>query len=518
MALMSPCHGEQQSHPVSLPSGIESVLAAEGGRVTFARFMELALLHPTEGYYSRVGRLLGPRGDFSTVPLLSPTFNRAVARLVSELIDASISDGSSGGVWTSSGPSQSGGSSYSDDLRHGDRCSHADRVSSASIGVVELGGGEGDLATALVDWWERHSPELRQRITYSVVEIGADLRRRQQEVLAPAVDRGWRFLWASDLDGACTQVAPAVVLGNEFVDALPVHLVDVRGERPLEAWVCLGDSRSGGGGASITEAWEELSREASDELLLLFGTTDPERLRSMTRDGTIELRPSAGLLTKRAARCLGSGCLLTIDYGEWFGPARVDQACCRVPWGAPQSLDLVQDRRVRAESSAEEDVGRRETDSESCSGTGGLAGTSQGGSAFDAGCETENQAAASGVYIGSSSAKPYGRSLRGYFRHQTVLDPYQRIGLQDLTADVDFRALDLHGREDGFETVLFVDVATLLRANGGEEELATLRAAALQPSASSLEADREASMLEALLDGEGLGRAFKVMLQVRESR
>jgi SAM-dependent MidA family methyltransferase len=109
-----------------------------------------------------------------------------------------------------------------------------------------------------------------------------------------------------------------------------------------------------------------------------------------------------------------------------------------------------------------------------------------------------------------------GRTLRGYFRHQRVFDPYVRIGRQDLTADVDFSALDLHGRQVGFETVLFTSVAALLCADGGEDRLRRLHTTAGGTSSRALTADREATVLEALLDDEGIGGTFKVMLQVKE--
>jgi SAM-dependent MidA family methyltransferase len=110
----------------------------------------------------------------------------------------------------------------------------------------------------------------------------------------------------------------------------------------------------------------------------------------------------------------------------------------------------------------------------------------------------------------------YRRTIRGYFRHQLVVDPYARVGHQDLTADVDFRAVDLHGSATGFETVLFTTVADLLRADGGQDRLSELRGRALSPSTDALQAGREAQVLENLLDPGRLGGAFKAMLQVRE--
>jgi SAM-dependent MidA family methyltransferase len=93
-----------------------------------------------------------------------------------------------------------------------------------------------------------------------------------------------------------------------------------------------------------------------------------------------------------------------------------------------------------------------------------------------------------------------------------VDDLFVRVGRQDLTADVDFRALERHGRRAGFETVLHTTVAELLLGDSGDERLARLKVLA----ESSLEADRRAAVLRELLDPESVGGAYRVMLQVRE--
>ena len=48
------------------------------GRITFARFMQMALYHWRWGYYSRLSGL-GESGDFYTSPELHPLFAAAVA-------------------------------------------------------------------------------------------------------------------------------------------------------------------------------------------------------------------------------------------------------------------------------------------------------------------------------------------------------------------------------------------------------------------------------------------------------
>ena len=88
-----------------------------------------------------------------------------------------------------------------------------------------------------------------------------------------------------------------------------------------------------------------------------------------------------------------------------------------------------------------------------------------------------------------------------------VTDPYVRVGRQDLTADVDFQALDHHGRRAGFETVLYTMLAGLLRADGADRQLEKLLTAAARPTQRALRSDRQASALEQLLDQQGRGGA-----------
>jgi len=418
---LSHVHADYRPIEVRLPEGIAGEIAAAGGRVTFARFMELALTHPSEGYYARAGGrdgpLLGRRGHFSTVPHLSPAFCRSVARLLAELVDASLA----------AAPLPPGRERSVGAMR-------------SPVAVIELGGGEGDLAAGVMTEWQRTRGDLRGLVVYNIVEIGPALRARQRETTAELAGRGWEVRWADDLRGAAYGTRPVVVLGNEFIDALPVHVIDVRGSRPLEAWI------GPGGAGRVTECWEGLSPEAAEELDLLFAGADCDDLRSLSRDGFIELRAAVPSLLAQLAAIMGEGCLLTIDYGGWFPGAGSEE-----------------------------------------------------GPFWSRLCHP-------------CTRSTHGRTLRGYFRHQLVADPYARVGHQDLTADVDFRALDLHGRAIGFETVLYTSLAALLQAGGGTEELEALR----KRAADSLEADREASVLAALLDNEDVGGAFKVMLQVRE--
>ena len=52
-----------------------------GGSISFARFMERALLEPGLGYYATAQRRAGRSGDFMTAPELHPILGAAIARL-----------------------------------------------------------------------------------------------------------------------------------------------------------------------------------------------------------------------------------------------------------------------------------------------------------------------------------------------------------------------------------------------------------------------------------------------------
>jgi len=177
--------------------------------------------------------------------------------------------------------------------------------------VVELGGGEGQLAAAILGLWEAERPELKGRVAYRTVEVGQGLQRRQEAALTALLSAGWDVGWGLTLQEACAGTRPVVVVGNEFLDTLPVHLLrSVEGE-VFEAYVKAGP-------AGLQQAWGPVSQQAARELESLFGTLDPERLDALTEDGTIEVFSRMGALLGSLAEEMPSGSLVSIDYGEWF--------------------------------------------------------------------------------------------------------------------------------------------------------------------------------------------------------
>jgi len=65
-----------------MQSWIAEIARAEGGRISFERFMELALSHPTHGYYTRHISAVGSSGDFATALTIGDALVRSIANWV----------------------------------------------------------------------------------------------------------------------------------------------------------------------------------------------------------------------------------------------------------------------------------------------------------------------------------------------------------------------------------------------------------------------------------------------------
>lgn len=162
---------------------------AAGGWMPFSRYMELALYAPGLGYYSGGARKFGPGGDFITAPELTPLFGQALAQQVDEVMSASAPQ------------------------------------------LIEVGAGTGLLAADLLLELERRDS---LPLEYAILELSGELRARQFDTLAQRVPHlAARVRWLDELP-ACFS---GVVVANEVLDVMPVHLVAVRAEGLFERGV-----------------------------------------------------------------------------------------------------------------------------------------------------------------------------------------------------------------------------------------------------------------------------------------
>ncbi len=186
---LPPPDAEQLAHSERLQAHIREVMAHHGGRIGFDRFMELALYAPGLGYYSAGSRKFGEGGDFVTAPELSSLFSRSLARQCHEVLSRIQGD------------------------------------------ILEFGAGRGVMAADLLAELQRLDslPEH-----YFILEISADLRERQRETISDRVPQlAERVVWLDALPDSFE----GVVLGNEVLDAMPVHRFRIVGGEPHELFV-----------------------------------------------------------------------------------------------------------------------------------------------------------------------------------------------------------------------------------------------------------------------------------------
>lgn len=268
MALPAPS-AEELEYSGRLTRHIRSEIAASGGWIGFARYMELALYTPGLGYYGGAPAKFGAGGDFVTSPDISPLFGRVLARQFAEVL------GKTGG------------------------------------GILELGAGTGLLAAQILGEFDRLGMEL----SYSILEVSGNLRARQQETL-----RGRDVTWLDALPDKFT----GVIFGNEVLDALPVHLIHWTENDPLERGVRWEAKTAPSPLAPLPEgegefAWED--RPIADPVLL-----DQARALGVPAGYVSEINLAAPALVKSLAERLAAGLLLFIDYGfgrsEYYHPQR----------------------------------------------------------------------------------------------------------------------------------------------------------------------------------------------------
>lgn len=107
---------------------------------------------------------------------------------------------------------------------------------------------------------------------------------------------------------------------------------------------------------------------------------------------------------------------------------------------------------------------------------------------------------------------PFRRNgtLMCYHRHSSNEDPYQLVGEQDITAHVDFTALQKAGLERGLHTLYFDVQYRFLMALGFIEQLMQLQAAAKSETEA---AALRMTLKNLVMPDEGMGSTFKVLIQ-----
>lgn len=242
-----------------LTQRIHQAIALAGGWLGFDRFMAMALYEPGLGYYTnalqKFGAMPSSGSDFVTAPGISPLFGQTLAVQVRQALQATGTDE----IW-------------------------------------EFGAGTGALALQLLD---SLGDDLAR---YTIIDLSGTLRARQADTLLKYADKvRWLDNWPKAIEG--------VVVGNEVLDAMPVHLL----QRKDGVWHERGVVSAGQG-----FAWQDRPTDLRPPI-------DIEG----EHDYLTEIHPQAeAFITSLAERLLAGkgGAAFFLDYGfpeaEYFHPQR----------------------------------------------------------------------------------------------------------------------------------------------------------------------------------------------------
>ncbi|PLX91565.1 MAG: hypothetical protein C0621_10910 [Desulfuromonas sp.] len=101
-------------------------------------------------------------------------------------------------------------------------------------------------------------------------------------------------------------------------------------------------------------------------------------------------------------------------------------------------------------------------------------------------------------------------TLLCYHRHQTNENPYQHVGRQDITAHIDFTALEKSGLDVGLETLFLGEQYRFLMGLGFVEALIELQAKTDDPQEAQA---LRLTLKNLILPDSGMGGTFKVLIQ-----
>jgi SAM-dependent MidA family methyltransferase len=256
---------ELQAQSQQLADLIQQKIKQAGGWISFADFMHMALYTPSLGYYAGGARKFGQGGDFVTAPEISPLFAQTIARQFAQL--------------------------------------EAAQTLACGTDILELGAGTGKLAADLL----LELNDLKQLPKqYLILEVSDYLRQIQRETCEKKLPAELfeKLVWLETLPKKFS----GLILGNEVLDALPVHIL----HKTPEGW------RERGVGFIDDFVWQDADLSAPNLVESL-----PNHL---PENYVTEVCPAASALVRSLAEVLEAGAILLIDYGfsahEYYHPQR----------------------------------------------------------------------------------------------------------------------------------------------------------------------------------------------------
>jgi SAM-dependent MidA family methyltransferase len=257
-------------------SGILADEIRQNGPITFARFMAVALYHPTYGYYCGGGEgrePVGWEGDYFTSGDLHPLWGQSIARQLRQM-------------WELMGRPP-------------------------RFDVIESGGGRGLLARDVWGWALKHAPDWAEALRYTLDDrapAGTALHAAREERLRAELAPEHALTWAAGLDEALPAAGiTGCLVSNELIDALPVHLVEKQGDSLREMYVDVDEEQ----GRFVERAGPPSTPEVAAYL-------DDYRIpwRGFPDGWRAEVCLAAREWMQQVASGIQRGFVLTIDYGD----------------------------------------------------------------------------------------------------------------------------------------------------------------------------------------------------------
>ena len=257
---------------------LEDIIRGEieqDGAISFARFMELALYHPSHGYYEKQLKQTGRDGDFFT--------SVSVGSLYGELLGVDFARR----LKTLKGAAQ----------------------------LIEAGAHDGQLASDLLDYLAEYEKEAFRKIEYVIIEPSMSRAQKQFQRLARY---GGKVRWVKGWSEV--EEFRGICFSNELLDAMPVHVF--RWEAAAQRWREWGVTNLRG-----NFHWKPLPEKAQSQNARKLLARLPAELMAVLPDQfTVEISPEAVSWWLGAAHALVEGWLFTVDYGllqdDFFQPHR----------------------------------------------------------------------------------------------------------------------------------------------------------------------------------------------------
>ena len=223
----------------------------QAGSLSFADFMKACLYEPGLGYYVAGSRKFGDAGDFVTAPMISYLFGMTLVQATFSMVQ---------------------------------ECRGA---------YLELGAGTGAMAASMIEWLVGQGDFTTP---YYILEVSPDCRAQQAYTLQAYGDR---VQW---LDTLPTKFH-GVILANEVLDALPIHLFHYQNQNLFERRVA---AQAG------NFIWQD---EPLTDPLLLTAVEQLHLPQPSRQEYLSEINPTLPSFIDSLLDSLTLGQIILIDYG-----------------------------------------------------------------------------------------------------------------------------------------------------------------------------------------------------------